>query len=169
MLVGAWRFFTIILAALNMGMAFSHALEMPAKMAYDASLWTRLQHSLYQAYGTVGGAIEVGSVLAAIVLAFLVCNRRPGFHFAVLGAVCLAAAFVAWLAFVAPMNAVVNTWTDGVIPADWTRVRDQWEYAHAGRFILQLVGLSSLVGSVLTETPAEAPGAQRASRFAQAV
>jgi hypothetical protein len=168
MLVRLWRFCTIILAALSMGMAFSHALELPAKMAYDASLWTRLQHSLYVAYGTVGAVIEVGSVLAAVVLVFLVRDRRPSFRFTVLGATCLAAALVAWLAFVAPMNAAVATWTNDVIPADWTRVRDQWEYAHTARFLLQLIGLSSLVSSVLAETPAEARAAQPAGRLAQA-
>ncbi len=169
MFVRIWRFFTVAVAALSMGMAFSHALEMPAKIGYDASLWTTLQHSLYQAYGTVGAVIEVGSVLAAILLAFMVYDRRPAFYFTVLGAACLAAAFAAWVVFVAPVNAAVNTWTDGAIPADWTRFRDQWEYAHAARFVLQLVGFGSLVVSVLAETPSEAAAAQPESRLAHAV
>lgn len=39
MLVPIWRFATIMLAALNMGMAWCHVLELPAKMRYDGQEW----------------------------------------------------------------------------------------------------------------------------------
>ncbi len=42
MLVRNWRFVTIMLAALTMGMALCHLLEMPAKMTYDGALWLTL-------------------------------------------------------------------------------------------------------------------------------
>jgi hypothetical protein len=45
------------------------------------------------------------------------------------------------------------------MPADWTRVRDQWETTHAVRFALQLAGLSALLLSVIAETPVEASDA----------
>ncbi|WP_416668720.1 hypothetical protein [Egbenema bharatensis] len=38
MLVRTWRFVTILLSALVTGMAFCHALELPAKTQYSASL-----------------------------------------------------------------------------------------------------------------------------------
>lgn len=42
MFVRTWRFITLILAALTMGTAYAHALELPAKMHYDATLWTTI-------------------------------------------------------------------------------------------------------------------------------
>jgi hypothetical protein len=55
--------------------------------------------------------------------------------------------------FVLPMNAEFAQWGTNPIPADWTRYRDQWEYAHAVNALIKIVGLSLLVISVLVETP----------------
>jgi hypothetical protein len=49
------------------------------------------------------------------------------------------------------MNVRFATWVPESPPADWTRVRDQWEYSHAARFVLQLVGLGALVLSALAD------------------
>ena len=43
---------------------------------------------------------------------------------------------------------------DPTRPSDWSRVRDQWETAHAVRFVLQLIGLGTLLLSIRAETPA---------------
>ncbi|MDV2994612.1 MAG: hypothetical protein N4J56_004266 [Chroococcidiopsis sp. SAG 2025] len=53
------------------------------------------------------------------------------------------------------MNAEFAQWTVNFIPAEWTQVRNQWEYSHATRFVLQLLGLSALLISVLSETSAK--------------
>jgi hypothetical protein len=37
------------------------------------------------------------------------------------------------------------------LPLDWARLRDQWEFAHASRAILQVVALGALVISILAE------------------
>ena len=41
-----WRFITIMFAALSMGMALCHLLEIPAKMTYDKALWLTLLQTL---------------------------------------------------------------------------------------------------------------------------
>ena len=83
MLVKTWRLITIMLTALSMGMAFCHLLEMPSKMTYEGTLWLTLLQTLYKAFGTIGAFIEVGAVVTAVLLAFLVGHRRPAFvgHF----------------------------------------------------------------------------------------
>ncbi|MBD2307744.1 DUF1772 domain-containing protein [Chroococcidiopsis sp. FACHB-1243] len=150
------RFVTLILAALSMGMAFCHVLELPAKMNYPASLYLTIQQSLYRQFGSFPGIFsEVGSIVAAIVLTFSVRKRRPAFQWTSIGTIFLAAALVVWFAFVAPMNAEFAQWTVDSIPADWTQVRNQWEYSHATRFVLQLLGLGALLISVLSETSAK--------------
>jgi len=153
MFTKTWRFITIILAALTMGMAFCHTLELPAKMSYSSTVWTTLQQSLYWGFGHIGGFIEAATVfLAAPVLTFLVRKRRPAFNWTLAGAIFLALAFMVFLIFTEPMNREIFQWTQQSVPADWTRVRNQWEYSHATRFVLQLMGLSALLISVLVET-----------------
>jgi hypothetical protein len=46
-------------------------------------------------------------------------------------------------------------WTPESLPANFEELRDQWEYTHAARAILQIFGLGALVLSVLAETPTE--------------
>ncbi len=46
-------------------------------------------------------------------------------------------------------------WTATGPPAEWMRIREQWEYTHAARFVLQLAGFSALLVSVLAETPGD--------------
>jgi Domain of unknown function (DUF1772) len=156
MFLRTWRFITIILAALTMGMAFCHTLELPAKMGYSPTVWTTLQQSLYWGFGHIGGFIEAATVfLAAPVLTFLVRKRRPAFGWTLAGAIFLALGFMVFLVFTEPMNREIFQWTPQSVPADWTQIRNQWEYSHATRFVLQLMGLGALLISVLVETSTE--------------
>jgi hypothetical protein len=158
MFLKAWRLITIMFIALSMGIAFCHLLEMPAKITYDAALWLTLLQTLYGAFGTVGASIEVGAVLTAVVLVFLVRQRRPAFGWTLLGALCVVAAHVAWWVWVAPVNATMAPLTPETLPEGWMRLRDQWEYTHAARAILQIIALGALVFSILVETSTSASG-----------
>jgi hypothetical protein len=159
MFLRTWRFLTLLLVALDLGMAVCHALELPAKMLYPASLYLTLHRTLYVAFGAPnpGAFIDVGAVLAAVVLVFLARGRRPAFGLTLLGAVCLAAALATWFALVAPANEAMKSWVIDAPPADWARMRDQWEYTHLARFAMQLVGFAALTLSALVETPNERP------------
>jgi hypothetical protein len=153
MFLRTWRFITLILAALTMGTAYCHVLELPAKMGYDGTLYTRLNTSLYWGFGHFGGLIEAATVfLAAPVLSFLVRKRRPAFQWTLAGTICIALAFIVFLVFTEPMNREIFQWSIESVPADWTRVRNQWEYSHAARFVLQLIGLCAFQISLLVET-----------------
>jgi hypothetical protein len=152
-LVKTWRFITIVFASLSMGLAFCHLMEMPAKLRYDGGLWLTLLQTLYGTFGTIGAVLEVGAVLAAVVLVFLVVRRRPSFGWTLAAAACLAVAHAAWWIWVAPVNAALVPLTPDTLPANWTELRNQWEFTHAARAILQILGVSALVLSVLVETP----------------
>jgi len=154
MLIRTWRWLTIMLTALSLVPALAHLLEMPAKMTYDGTLWLRLQQSLYGAFGTFGGAFEVGAVITTIVLVILVRDRPPAFGWTLLGAACVVAAHVAFWIWLAPVNATIAATAPGTLPADWTGLRSQWEYTHAARAVLQIIALGALVFSVVGETPA---------------
>jgi hypothetical protein len=151
--VRTWRFAALICTALAMAMAFAHLLEMPAKRRYDGRLYLRVQKTLYRTFAIAGAVFETGALVAATVVAFRVRQRRSAFRLTLLGTSLVGVANVSWFAFIAPVNRKWREWTEDTIPADWTRYRDHWEYAHAARAFLYLTGFSLLLLSVLRETP----------------
>jgi hypothetical protein len=154
MVLKIWRGITLILTALVTGTTFGHTLEMPAKLKVDGQQWMTFQHTLYPAFASIGGPIEIGAILTSAVLSFLVRKRRPTFRLTLAGTLCLLVAFaVVWLGLVAPVNAQTATWTAETIPPDWARWRRQWEYGHTTRFALHLAGLVLLTSAALSETP----------------
>jgi hypothetical protein len=146
---------TIMLASLTMGTALCHLLEMPAKMHYDGALWLTLLQTLYGVFGPASAIIESGAVTAAAILEFLVRRRAAVFNWTLLGAICLIAANLAWWIWVSPVNAALSAMKPETLPADWTGLRDQWEYTHAARAVLQIIALGAIVYSVLVETPTD--------------
>lgn len=157
MLVKSWCFITLILSALVTGMAFCHALELPAKMPYSASQYITIQNSLYVAFGppNIGALIELAAPLSAIALAIFVRKRRPAFQLTLVAIAFMLLAFpIIFFVFTEPANGVIRSATPESVPANWEQLRKQWEYSHLARFFCHLVAFSALVLSVLVETPA---------------
>jgi len=154
-LIRAWRFITLMLASFSLSLSMTHLLELPQRMQFDQQLWVRVTvfENVYKLFGSVGAVFEVTAILTAIVLAFLVRKHGSTFYWTLGGAILLVLAFVSFIMFVLPMNAEFAQWGTNPIPADWTRYRDQWEYAHAVNALIKIIGLSLLVISVLVETP----------------
>ncbi len=155
MLLQIWRYLALMLAALLMGTTLCHVLEMPAKMRYPAALYLNVHRTLYVAFGppNVGPAIEIGAIVSAAVLVFLL-RRRPGFGSALVGEVCLLAGLLTYFAIVEPANAALGAMSPDSPPGDWTVWRDQWEAGHAMRFGLHFLGVSALILAVLPSTRA---------------
>jgi hypothetical protein len=61
-----------------------------------------------------------------------------------------------WL-LVNPVNQQFATWTPTAVPANWTRLRDQWEFTHAVRAGLFLMGLCGLLVSAFAARGRAAP------------
>jgi hypothetical protein len=168
MLIKTWRLITIMFVSLSMSMAFCHLLQLPPRMSYDAELW-RATQSMFRLFGPpVGAIIEIGALVLAAILTFLVRQRRPAFRWTLACAVCLFAAQAAWWLLINPANNEMVHWTMNSIPADWTRYREQWEYTHAARAILQIAALGALAISLIRETPAESPREHKAISVEQA-
>jgi hypothetical protein len=153
-----WRFITLLLSALVTGMAFCHALELPAKMQYSAELYLTMQNSLYVAFGPpyVGAWIELATPVAAIALAILVRRRRLALPWTLIAVGFMLLAFpILFFVFIEPVNTVLRAATPETVPANWEHLRSQWEYSHLARFFCHLVAFSALVISVLVETPSK--------------
>jgi hypothetical protein len=150
-----WRFITLMLTSLSLSPSIAHLLELPQRLKFDQQLWVKVTvfENVYRLFGSVGAVCETSAILAAIVLTVLVRKHHSVFYWTLGGAVLLVLAFVSWLLFVAPMNAEFAQWLTNPVPANWTRYRDQWEYAHATNAVIKLFALSLLVLSVLVERP----------------
>lgn len=151
------RFITIMLTAFSLSAAFAHLLEMPAKLTYDGALWLYLLQTLYPTFGRVSGICEIGAVVAALVLVVAHRKGTPAFRWTLLGASCLVATHAIFWIWIAPVNAALVPLSPETLPSDWERLRDQWEFAHASRAILQIVALAALVISILVEPSPKAP------------
>jgi hypothetical protein len=138
-----------------MGMTWCHVLELPAKMQYSATLYLTLHRTLYVAFGppNIGAFVEVGAILAAAVLVFLVRQRRPAFWLTLLGTAALIAALVVYFHYVEPANVALKSMALEAPPVGWKAWRVQWEFGHAAHFLLHLIGFSALVLSVVLEAP----------------
>lgn len=147
------RFFTIMLTALSLSAAFAHLLEMPAKLTYDGVLWINLLQTLYPMFGRVSGVCEIGAVIAALVLVVAIRKHGRAFRWTLLAALCLVATHAIFWIWVAPVNAVLVPLSPETLTPDWVRLRNQWEFAHATRAVLQIIALAALVISILVELP----------------
>lgn len=147
------RFLTLMLTALSLSAAFAHLLEMPAKLGYDGPLWLHLLQTLYPTYGKVSGVCEIAAVLAAWVLVFVLRPRPRAMRWTLLGAIGLTLAHAVFWIWIAPVNAELVPLSAQSLPAHWSALRDQWEYAHAARAVVELVVLAALLVSVLVELP----------------
>jgi hypothetical protein len=158
--MNTWSFITLMLAALAIAAPFAHVLEMPVRRAYDPALYVTITHTLYMYFGIVGGAIEVGATLAAVVWAMLVAASRTASsaarRWALAGAACPILAHALFWLLVAPVNAEFAVWTPEEVPPDWTRLRDQWEFTHAVRAALFFLGFCALLASVFAARAARA-------------
>ena len=159
------RFATLLLSALGLVMGGAHALELPAKLGYDAELYTRVTSSLYRLFGSIGAVIQVGALLCAVGLSLLV-RRLPSFRSTALGALALALSLVLWALLVAPVNA---EWgralkeAPATAPDLYLRLQARWEYGHLAAFAAWLLGYVLLLASILSFDATE-DGSSRATR-----
>ena len=145
------RLLTIMLTALSLSAAFAHLLEMPAKLNYDGALWLTLLQTLYPTYGMVSGIGEIGAVVATVILTVAVRSAPRVFHWSLLAALCMVVTHAIFWIWVQPVNTELVPLAPDALPTNWTQLRNQWEYGHAVRAILQIVALAALVMSILVE------------------
>lgn len=99
--LNAFRFSSIMAAALTMSAAVAHLMELPAKMQNEPPLYVRLHRTLYPTFGKTAGPAEAVAVASTAALAWMT-RRRDGrsSRLTVVAAGCLAAAHgVFWSVF----------------------------------------------------------------------
>ncbi len=142
------QFIALLLMGIELGVSYSHLMQLPGKSQLSVAMFIAVQTVLIQ-YKIGVGIVEIGSFLAMLVILWLVRTKTLSFRLTLGALLMLVAAFLVWGVFIEPINAVVDTWTASSFPDNWTSYRDRWHLFHIVRLILLTVGTSSLIGSVL--------------------
>jgi len=133
------------------------SLEMPARLTYGAPLYVTVTHTVYSFFAAVAGPVEVGALACALTLSLLAWRDPWGSRavraWAIGGTVCLLLAHVAFSLSIDPVDRVFGTWIPDAVPSNWSRLRDQWEWTHAARAGLMLIGLCALLRSAFLDLP----------------
>jgi hypothetical protein len=158
------QIFTVMLVALAAATALAHALELPGKMRLDEATYRAVQHIYYPGF-TIAGAGEGLGVIATAALALLTPVGTAAFWLAVIAFVGMLAMHLVYWISVHPVN---KHWMTGepvsasaaaffgagrgqASAADWTALRDRWEYGHVARAVLASTSLLALVISLSSD------------------
>lgn len=148
-----------------MALALAHALELPGKMRLTKDEYFKVQAIYYPGF-TIGGVCEPASILATMILLFLLPANGTAFWLTLGTVVALLAMHAAYWVLTHPVN---KFWVPGFRPGrvgagffgidplgrttvlenpDWTALRDRWESSHVVRAILGFLSLALLAVAV---------------------
>jgi hypothetical protein len=132
---------SIILIALAMSPTWAHLLEMPAKLSLSRTDYFIVQQ-IYRGWAWFGVVIFL-ALASTIALALRARPDGALTRAAIASAVCIVLALVVFFSFTFPANQATENWT--ATPDNWSTLRRQWEYAHAGEALLYFAALAVLV------------------------
>lgn len=144
------QFIALLLMGIELGVSYSHLMQLPGKSQLSVAMFIAVQTVLIQ-YKIGLGVVEIGSFLAMLIILWLVRTKTLTFYLTLGAFLMLVAAFLVWRVFIEPINAVVDTWTANSFADNWTSYRDRWHLFHLVRLVLLTIGTSSLIGSVLVK------------------
>ena len=156
---------TVLLVAVAMALALAHALELPGKMRLTKDVYYAMQPIYYPGF-TIGGFAEPAGLILTIMRLFFVPFGTSDFWLTAVAVLGLVGMQVTYWLFTHPVN---KFWlageqlgevgagffslasgrgsasTGGDRGAQWTALRDRWEYSHVVRAGLSVVSFIALV------------------------
>jgi hypothetical protein len=152
----------VCLVAIAMALALAHALELPGKLRLTKDQYLAVQPIYYPGF-TFGGAAEPLALLVTFLLLFYVSSGAP-FWLTACAFLALLAMHGAYWLLTHPVNNfwlkdveltgaggrffALDPFDNGAATADWTALRDRWEYSHVARAGLGLAALILIVAAV---------------------
>jgi hypothetical protein len=151
---------TLVLVAVGVSLTLAHALELPGKMRLRKEDYVAVQSIYYPGF-TIGAFFgEFGAIIAAVVLLIV----TPAATVAqLLTFIALIALLLMHALYWMLTHAVNKFWvadqklgkagaaffnpTGETIGADWTRLRNRWEYSHVARACCALVAFVALAAA----------------------
>lgn len=143
----------MVLTALTMAPALAHAFEFPGKKRLGRDQYVMVQGIFYPGF-TLLGLSEPAAMIATLVLLTVTTRHSLPFLLTALALLCLFGMHAVYWVFTHPTNqywlasAEATLSTAGskffsagapMHTADWTELRDRWEYSHVARAMLAFV------------------------------
>lgn len=142
----ATQFLAIVVTALALIPVGAHFFELFNKMALERDQYFTVQ-GIYRGWALFG-IVLVGAMAANLALAVMLRRQGASCWLALLAFALIATTLAVFFGWTYPANQATENWT--VIPADWERLRRQWEYSHATSAVLTFLALCCVALSVLT-------------------
>jgi hypothetical protein len=131
---------SLFFVALAWGPAAAHLLELPAKLGLGREDYQTVQQ-IYRGWALLG-VVVFAELVATGGFAWL-SRARPWAALAAAAFLFVVAAQILFWVFTFPANQATANWT--MLPADWSRLRVQWEYSHLGGAGLTLAAFVCLL------------------------
>lgn len=141
------RFITILFAVITLSALIAHLLELPGKINLSKENYQLVQ-SIYQGWSWLG-IFEIGAILFTMIWAIIDSRKKRILPFLLMALLCFIVSIAIFFVFTYPANKATINWTD--LPDDWQVLQKNWEYSHAARAILNLIGFSFLIITLLKD------------------
>ena len=140
------QFLAILVTAIALIPGGAHVLTLPAKMAMPQEPYFIAQQ-VYQGWAWLGIATFV-AIFANFASALLSRHHSRQLLLSLAASLLIAATLIVFFVWTYPANQATVNWTS--VPAEWERLRIQWEYSHAANAALTFVALLCSIGAALS-------------------
>ena len=142
------RFTTLLFTVIALSALMAHLLELRVKISLSREDYQTVQ-GIYSGWQWLG-VFEIGAILLTIIWAIIDRKSKSVFPLLLAGLFCFVTSMAIFFAKVFPTNQATLNWTN--LPENWQELRKSWEYSHATRALLSLLGFSFLVMALLKNT-----------------
>lgn len=134
--------FTFTISLLVGFMAMVQWSLVPAQNKLSPTGYTILEQGMNSVMKTLTPALMIPSlVFGFVVVVFSFLKKSNVKLFYVFAVLSLVAMIVSTLIINAPINNAIDTWNSASPPAEWETLRNRWEWGHAIRSYIGLMGL----------------------------
>ncbi|MFN7949797.1 MAG: DUF1772 domain-containing protein [Blastocatellia bacterium] len=140
-------FLSLLFSALALAPALAHLLELPGKINLSRADYLTVQQ-IYRGWALLG-IVVAGALFSTLALTIMSRHQSRAFAFALIALLGIIGAQVVFWTYTFPANQATSNWT--FLPDNWQSLRTRWEYSHAAGAGLNLIALSAVIISVLTQ------------------
>jgi hypothetical protein len=138
---GILKFTTILFAVITLCALMAHLLELRGKISLPKENYQVVQ-SIYNGWAWLG-IFEVGAILLTLIWTITDRKNKNVFIFLLSALICFTISLIIFFIFTFPANRATVNWTQ--LPPHWELLRMKWEYSHAVRAVLNLIGFNFLI------------------------
>jgi uncharacterized membrane protein len=126
----------------------------PAQNRLNSQGYATLEQGMNSVLKTLTPILMIASILLGLLVIVLAYRRTSSTRLLYVAAVaCGVSMVVSTLMINAPINDAVDAWNAAAPPMDWAALRDRWEFGHAIRSYVGLVGLAFAHAASIWDSP----------------